>query len=109
MEHRSPCCPFRVLPAFLRAVARPPLESVRQMTSSRSPSVHQNQPPSAKAVARCRAFLRDSLDGVARAGIFTPELKASDGKVPIPDGPGWGVEIDPDWLAAAAYQISELG
>jgi len=41
-------------------------------------------------------------------GIFAPELKARDGKVQIPEGPGWGVEINPDWLAAAEHQISEL-
>ncbi len=40
-------------------------------------------------------------------GLFTPALVASDGKVPIPAGPGWGVEINPDWLAKAAYQKSE--
>jgi L-alanine-DL-glutamate epimerase-like enolase superfamily enzyme len=43
-----------------------------------------------------------------QAGIFAPELKARDGKVQIPEGPGWGVEIKADWLAAARHQISEL-
>jgi L-alanine-DL-glutamate epimerase-like enolase superfamily enzyme len=31
-----------------------------------------------------------------------------DGKVRIPDGPGWGVEINPDWLGRAKYQKSAL-
>ncbi len=43
-----------------------------------------------------------------QAGIFGPELKARDGMVQIPEGPGWGVEVDPDWLAAATHQVSEL-
>ncbi len=30
------------------------------------------------------------------------------GKVTVPSGPGWGVEIHPDWLAAARRQVSEL-
>jgi L-alanine-DL-glutamate epimerase-like enolase superfamily enzyme len=30
------------------------------------------------------------------------------GKVQIPQGPGWGVEINPAWLAKAKYQISEI-
>lgn len=30
------------------------------------------------------------------------------GKVLIPDAPGWGVEINPDWLAAADYKVSDL-
>jgi len=42
-----------------------------------------------------------------QAGLFAPELKARDGKVQIPEGPGWGVEINADWLAAAQHQISE--
>jgi L-alanine-DL-glutamate epimerase-like enolase superfamily enzyme len=42
-------------------------------------------------------------------GIFAPALVARDGKVAIPDGPGWGVEISPDWLAHASRQQSELG
>lgn len=41
-------------------------------------------------------------------GLFTPALVARDGKVAIPDGPGWGVEINPAWLAAATRQSSEL-
>ncbi len=31
-----------------------------------------------------------------------------DGKVQIPSGPGWGVEINPIWLAKATYQVSTL-
>jgi L-alanine-DL-glutamate epimerase-like enolase superfamily enzyme len=31
-----------------------------------------------------------------------------DGKASIPAAPGWGVEINPDWLSAASYRVSEL-
>ena len=31
-----------------------------------------------------------------------------DGHISLPQGPGWGIEIHPDWLARAAYQKSEL-
>ncbi len=41
-------------------------------------------------------------------GLFTPALEARDGKVMIPDGPGWGVEISPAWLDRADYRISAL-
>ena len=34
--------------------------------------------------------------------------RIEDGRATIPDAPGWGVEINPDWLAAAEYRISEL-
>ena len=43
-----------------------------------------------------------------RDGLFAPALVARDGKVEIPDGPGWGVEINRDWLAHATYQRSGL-
>ncbi len=40
--------------------------------------------------------------------LFSPALVARDGKVQIPDGPGWGVEINSDWLATAEHQVSTL-
>ena len=39
--------------------------------------------------------------------LFAPALVARDGKVQIPEGPGWGVEINKDWLAAASYRKTE--
>ena len=30
-----------------------------------------------------------------------------DGRARIPSEPGWGVEVNPDWLKSAAYQVSE--
>jgi L-alanine-DL-glutamate epimerase-like enolase superfamily enzyme len=41
-------------------------------------------------------------------GLFDPALVARDGKVAIPPGPGWGVEISPAWLARADRLVSEL-
>jgi L-alanine-DL-glutamate epimerase-like enolase superfamily enzyme len=38
--------------------------------------------------------------------LFTPALDVVDGKVQIPGGPGWGVTINPEWLARAEHQIS---
>ena len=43
-----------------------------------------------------------------QVGIYDPVLVVQDGKVAIPDGPGWGVEINPAWLASAEHQVSEL-
>lgn len=31
-----------------------------------------------------------------------------DGKATVTDEPGWGVEIDPEWLAKSSYQMSEV-
>ncbi|MBT4519726.1 MAG: mandelate racemase/muconate lactonizing enzyme family protein [Halieaceae bacterium] len=41
-------------------------------------------------------------------GLFSEPLVAKDGKVDIPAGPGWGVEISHSWLQSADYQITEL-
>ena len=40
-------------------------------------------------------------------GIYHDMPVAVDGTVKIPDGPGWGVEIDQRWLERASYQCSE--
>jgi L-alanine-DL-glutamate epimerase-like enolase superfamily enzyme len=43
-----------------------------------------------------------------QVGIYEPALVVQDGMVAIPDRPGWGVEINPAWLASAEHQVSEL-
>ena len=47
--------------------------------------------------------------GVAQEalGLYQPAIQVTDGKVPIPAGPGWGVEVDPRWLASAEREVSE--
>jgi L-alanine-DL-glutamate epimerase-like enolase superfamily enzyme len=65
------------------------------------------------AIANAGPYVEFSIEPSAgyypwQAGIFTPELVAVDGKVQIPEGPGWGVEISQDWLAAAEHRISQL-
>ncbi len=42
------------------------------------------------------------------AGLYTPALEVRDGRVDIPSGPGWGVEISPAWLEESEYAASEL-
>jgi len=41
------------------------------------------------------------------ADLFEPALKARDGNVGIPDGPGWGVTISAEWLATANREVRE--
>ena len=41
--------------------------------------------------------------------LFSPALVVSDGRVQIPDEPGWGVTINPEFLNAAEYRISAAG
>lgn len=39
--------------------------------------------------------------------VYSELPVARDGKVQIPEAPGWGIEINPDWLQRASYQISK--
>jgi hypothetical protein len=34
--------------------------------------------------------------------------KIKDGHIELPVSPGWGVEIHPDWLQRASYQMTEV-
>ena len=41
-------------------------------------------------------------------GMYDPEPTVDEGTVPVPTAaPGWGVELDTEWLARAAYAVSE--
>jgi L-alanine-DL-glutamate epimerase-like enolase superfamily enzyme len=41
--------------------------------------------------------------------IFTPEFEIRNGNVSISDKPGWGIEVNPEWLALSDYRISYMG
>lgn len=64
------------------------------------------------AIENAGPYVEFSIEGTDyypwQVGIYNPVLEAHDGKVQIPDGPGWGVEINEEWLAGAKHQISEL-
>jgi L-alanine-DL-glutamate epimerase-like enolase superfamily enzyme len=38
--------------------------------------------------------------------MFDPMLEMKDGKAVMPEGPGWGVRIKPEWLAAAERRVT---
>jgi L-alanine-DL-glutamate epimerase-like enolase superfamily enzyme len=40
--------------------------------------------------------------------IYEPALQVVDGKVQIPEGPGWGVRINREWLSKAEHRKSEV-
>ena len=64
------------------------------------------------AIEAAGPYVEFSIEGLDyypwQEGLYAPALLVRDGKVQIPDGPGWGVKINPAWLEAAGYQISEL-
>lgn len=60
------------------------------------------------AIENAGPYVEFSIEPNEWAGeLFSPRLEAVDGKVQIPEGPGWGVEINEDWLAEADRQTSE--
>ena len=63
------------------------------------------------AIANAGPYVEFTIEGADyypwQEGLFSPALEARDGMVAIPDGPGWGVEINPAWLEKADYQVSE--
>ncbi len=61
------------------------------------------------AIPNAGPFVEFTIEGDVNQGeaIYSPALVVKDGKVKIPDGPGWGVQINPEWLAKASYLKSE--
>jgi len=62
------------------------------------------------AIANAGPYVELSIEPASyypwQVGIFSPALEVRDGQVEIPAGPGWGVEIDPAWLARAERRVS---
>jgi L-alanine-DL-glutamate epimerase-like enolase superfamily enzyme len=61
------------------------------------------------AVPNAGPFVEFTIEGDINAGesIYRPALAVRDGRVRIPDGPGWGATLNPAWLEKASYQKSE--
>lgn len=65
------------------------------------------------AIANAGPYVEFSIEGEDyypwEVGLLRNPLKARDGMVQIPEGPGFGMEIESAWLEKATYQVSELG
>ncbi|NUB43792.1 mandelate racemase/muconate lactonizing enzyme family protein [Fertoebacter nigrum] len=66
-----------------------------------------------RAIPNAGKYLELSIEGPDyypwQEGLFLGDPFAVDGgHVTIPDTPGWGVDINPDWLDKASYQVSEV-
>jgi len=61
------------------------------------------------AIPNAGPFVEFSIEEDSNAGerFYSPALKVADGKVKLPDGPGWGIKINPAWIEKAAYLKSE--
>jgi L-alanine-DL-glutamate epimerase-like enolase superfamily enzyme len=62
------------------------------------------------AIPNAGPFVEFSIEEDANAGeaLYSPSLKVEDGMVKMPDGPGWGVKINPAWMEKAAYLKSTV-
>jgi L-alanine-DL-glutamate epimerase-like enolase superfamily enzyme len=63
------------------------------------------------AIPNAGKYLELSIEGADfypwEAGLFLEDpYRVEDGQVSIPSEPGWGVDVNPEWLKAAAYQRS---
>ena len=61
------------------------------------------------AIPNAGPFVEFTIEGDGNPGenFYRPSLEVKDGKVKIPDDPGWGVKINPVWMGKAAYLKSE--
>ena len=64
-----------------------------------------------RAIPNAGKYLEFSIEGEDyypwQEGLFVKSpYDIVDGKANIPDAPGWGVEISPEWLDKSTYQIS---
>jgi L-alanine-DL-glutamate epimerase-like enolase superfamily enzyme len=64
------------------------------------------------AIENAGPYVEFSIEPAAyypwQVGLFTPQLAVRDGTARIPEGPGWGIELDPGWLARAERRVSAL-
>jgi L-alanine-DL-glutamate epimerase-like enolase superfamily enzyme len=64
------------------------------------------------ALANAGPYVEFSIEGPDyypwEVGLLRNPLVTENGMVEIPSGPGWGIEIQPEWLERAQYQMSEL-
>jgi len=66
-----------------------------------------------RAIPNPGKYLEFSIEGLDyypwQHGLYTSDpYKIENGMATVSDAPGWGIEISPEWLAKAHYQVSEL-
>ncbi|MDA4846570.1 mandelate racemase/muconate lactonizing enzyme family protein [Hoeflea poritis] len=67
-----------------------------------------------RAIPNAGPYLEFSIEGADyypwQQELFVGDpFAVTDGGVTVSDAPGWGVEINPQWLERAHYQVSETG
>ena len=64
-----------------------------------------------RAIPNAGKYLELSIEGLDyypwQQGLFVEDpFPIKDGRVTVTDAPGWGVDVNPDWLAKSTYQMS---
>ena len=64
-----------------------------------------------RAIPNAGKYLEFSIEGLDyypwQDELFVePPFTPVGGKVTVTDAPGWGVAVNPDWLAKSAYRVS---
>jgi len=60
------------------------------------------------AIPNAGDFIEFSIEPEAEIkDLFDPPMVVKDGLLAVPEGPGWGVTVNPAWLAAADRRVSE--
>jgi L-alanine-DL-glutamate epimerase-like enolase superfamily enzyme len=67
-----------------------------------------------RAIPNPGKYLEFSIEGLDyypwQDGLFLGDpFRIEDGHMTISDAPGWGVEVNPDWLERARHRVSERG
>lgn len=67
-----------------------------------------------RAIPNAGKYLEFAIEGADyypwQYDLFTENpYEITDGKATVTDVPGWGFAVNPDWLARATYQVSEVG
>ena len=66
-----------------------------------------------RAIPNAGSYLEFSIEGEDyypwQQNLFVNDpYRIVDGKAEVTGAPGWGVEVNPEWLAKSTYQVSEL-
>lgn len=60
------------------------------------------------AIDNAGPYFEFSVEDHWAEGMLEPALTVEDGEIDVPDRPGWGFEINPEWLATSTYERSKL-
>jgi len=65
------------------------------------------------AIENAGKYVEFSIEGLDyypwQYHIFSPDYQIRNGRVNLADTPGWGIEINPEWIALSDYHISDTG